>query len=112
MVDLDSNPTKLIEVVETGRQLLMTRGSLTTFSVANDVSKCFAIILVMFASTYPILGKLNIMRLNPASAGAWRCVSTPRRLRAPLKRDDDAAAIPPRQVPARSAMRAQAPANR
>jgi K+-transporting ATPase ATPase B chain len=68
MVDLDSNPTKLIEVVETGKQLLMTRGALTTFSVANDVSKYFAIIPVMFASTYPALAKLNIMHLNPATA--------------------------------------------
>ncbi len=68
MVDLDSNPTKLIEVVETGKQLLMTRGALTTFSIANDVSKYFAIIPVMFASTYPVLGKLNIMGLNPATA--------------------------------------------
>ncbi len=68
MVDLDSNPTKLIEVVETGKQLLMTRGALTTFSVANDVSKYFAIIPVMFAGTYPVLGKLNIMGLNPGTA--------------------------------------------
>jgi len=68
MVDLDSNPTKLIEVVETGKQLLMTRGSLTTFSIANDVSKYFAIIPVMFASTYPVLGKLNIMHLSPGTA--------------------------------------------
>jgi K+-transporting ATPase ATPase B chain len=68
MVDLDSNPTKLIEVVETGKQLLMTRGALTTFSIANDVSKYFAIIPVMFAATYPVLGKLNIMRLAPETA--------------------------------------------
>jgi K+-transporting ATPase ATPase B chain len=69
MVDLDSNPTKLIEIVETGKQLLMTRGSLTTFSIANDVSKYFAIIPAAFASTYPVLGKLNIMDLKtPASA--------------------------------------------
>ena len=65
MVDLDSNPTKLIEVVEIGKQLLMTRGALTTFSIANDVSKYFAIIPVAFATTYPILGVLNIMQLNP-----------------------------------------------
>ena len=64
MVDLDSNPTKLIEVVEIGKQLLMTRGALTTFSIANDVSKYFAIIPVAFATTYPILGVLNIMQLN------------------------------------------------
>ncbi len=69
MVDLDSNPTKLIEVVETGKQLLMTRGALTTFSIANDVSKYFAIIPAAFVSTYPVLDKLNIMRLaTPASA--------------------------------------------
>jgi K+-transporting ATPase ATPase B chain len=68
MVDLDSNPTKLIEVVQIGKQLLMTRGSLTTFSIANDVAKYFAIIPVAFASTYPLLDKLNIMRLNPATA--------------------------------------------
>ena len=63
MIDLESNPTKLIEIVEIGKQLLMTRGSLTTFSIANDVSKYFAIIPAAFASTYPQLGVLNIMRL-------------------------------------------------
>jgi K+-transporting ATPase ATPase B chain len=69
MVDLDSNPTKLIEIVEIGKQLLMTRGALTTFSLANDVAKYFAIIPAAFASTYPVLGKLNIMRLaTPQSA--------------------------------------------
>ncbi len=68
MVDLDSNPTKLIEVVQIGKQLLMTRGSLTTFSIANDVAKYFAIIPVAFAATYPQLDALNIMRLNPATA--------------------------------------------
>jgi K+-transporting ATPase ATPase B chain len=69
MVDLDSNPTKLIEVVAIGKQLLITRGSLTTFSILNDVSKYFAIIPAMFAATYPELDKLNIMRLhNPQSA--------------------------------------------
>lgn len=69
MVDLDSNPTKLIEIVEIGKQLLMTRGSLTTFSISNDVSKYFAIIPAAFASTYPQLGALNIMRLaTPQSA--------------------------------------------
>ncbi len=61
MVDLDSNPTKLIEIVEIGKQLLMTRGSLTTFSIANDVAKYFAIIPAAFASTYPALGALNVM---------------------------------------------------
>jgi K+-transporting ATPase ATPase B chain len=69
MVDLDSNPTKLIEVVEIGKQLLMTRGSLTTFSIANDVAKYFAIIPAMFAAAYPELNKLNIMGLaSPESA--------------------------------------------
>jgi K+-transporting ATPase ATPase B chain len=69
MVDLDSNPTKLIEIVEIGKQLLITRGALTTFSLANDVSKYFAIIPAAFASTYPVLDQLNVMRLaTPASA--------------------------------------------
>ncbi|MDX6332242.1 MAG: potassium-transporting ATPase ATP-binding subunit, partial [Streptomycetaceae bacterium] len=69
MVDLDSNPTKLIEIVEIGKQLLITRGSLTTFSIANDVAKYFAIIPAMFATAYPGLDKLNIMRLHsPTSA--------------------------------------------
>ncbi|HEY4099810.1 MAG TPA: potassium-transporting ATPase subunit KdpB [Gemmatimonadales bacterium] len=69
MVDLDSNPTKLIEIVEIGKQLLMTRGSLTTFSIANDVAKYFAIIPAMFAATYPVLNTLNVMRLHsPESA--------------------------------------------
>jgi potassium-transporting ATPase ATP-binding subunit len=69
MVDLDSNPTKLIEIVEIGKQLLMTRGSLTTFSIANDVAKYFAIIPAMFAATYPALNTLNVMRLHsPQSA--------------------------------------------
>src|SRR5450830_874061 len=69
MVDLDSNPTKLIEIVEIGKQMLMTRGSLTTFSIANDVAKYFAIIPAMFATTYPQLAALDIMHLNnPSSA--------------------------------------------
>ena len=69
MVDLDSNPTKLIEIVEIGKQLLMTRGALTTFSIANDVAKYFAIIPAAFAATYPALGALNFMRLaTPESA--------------------------------------------
>jgi K+-transporting ATPase ATPase B chain len=69
MIDLDSNPTKLLEVVETGKQMLMTRGALTTFSIANDVAKYFAIIPAAFASTYPALGALNIMGLaTPESA--------------------------------------------
>jgi len=69
MVDLDSNPTKLIEVVETGKQMLMTRGSLTTFSIANDVAKYFAIIPAAFVTTYPQLSALNVMHLaSPSSA--------------------------------------------
>jgi K+-transporting ATPase ATPase B chain len=69
MVDLDSNPTKLIEVVETGKQMLMTRGALTTFSIANDIAKYFAIIPAAFASTYPQLNALNVMGLaTPQSA--------------------------------------------
>src|SRR5205823_7712509 len=69
MVDLDSNPTKLIEVVGIGKQLLMTRGALTTFSIANDVAKYFAILPAMFAGAFPVLTALNIMRLRtPESA--------------------------------------------
>ncbi len=68
MVDLDSNPTKLAEIVEIGKQLLMTRGALTTFSIANDVAKYFAIIPAAFASTYPQLWRLNIMGLGRHSA--------------------------------------------
>jgi K+-transporting ATPase ATPase B chain len=69
MVDLDSNPTKLIEIVEIGKQLLMTRGALTTFSIANDVAKYFAIIPAMFIAFYPQLQALNIMGLaTPESA--------------------------------------------
>jgi K+-transporting ATPase ATPase B chain len=69
MVDLDSNPTKLIEVVETGKQMLMTRGSLTTFSIANDIAKYFAIIPAAFVTTYPALSALNVMGLtSPSSA--------------------------------------------
>lgn len=69
MVDLDSNPTKLIEIVETGKQMLMTRGSLTTFSIANDIAKYFAIVPAAFVSTYPQLAALNVMGLStPASA--------------------------------------------
>jgi potassium-transporting ATPase ATP-binding subunit len=68
MVDLDSNPTKLIEIVETGKQMLMTRGALTTFSIANDVAKYFAIIPAAFASTYPELAALNIMHLGQGTA--------------------------------------------
>src|SRR5204862_1028617 len=69
MVDLDSNPTKLIEIVEIGKQMLMTRGSLTTFSIANDVAKYFAIIPAAFALTYPELKSLDVMHLaSPSSA--------------------------------------------
>jgi K+-transporting ATPase ATPase B chain len=69
MVDLDSNPTKLIEVVEIGKQLLMTRGALTTFSIANDIAKYFAIIPAMFVAFYPQLQVLNVMGLaTPQSA--------------------------------------------
>jgi potassium-transporting ATPase ATP-binding subunit len=69
MVDLDSNPTKLIEIVEIGKQLLITRGALTTFSVANDVAKYFAIIPAMFAGAFPVLNVLNVMHLRtPESA--------------------------------------------
>jgi K+-transporting ATPase ATPase B chain len=69
MVDLDSNPTKLIEIVEIGKQLLITRGALTTFSIANDVAKYFAIIPAMFVVAYPSLDTLNVMRLHsPESA--------------------------------------------
>jgi len=69
MVDLDSSPTKLLDIVTIGKQMLITRGSLTTFSIANDVSKYFAIIPAAFASTYPALGALNVMHLHsPTSA--------------------------------------------
>ena len=69
MVDLDSDPTKLIEIVEIGKQLLITRGALTTFSIANDLAKYFAILPAMFAAIYPGLDQLNIMRLHsPTSA--------------------------------------------
>ena len=69
MVDLDSNPTKLIEIVEIGKQLLITRGALTTFSIANDVAKYFAIIPAMFAGVFPVLNALNVMHLaTPHSA--------------------------------------------
>ena len=69
MVDLDSNPTKLIQIVEIGKQLLITRGALTTFSIANDVAKYFAMLPAMFSIAFPALGKLNILHLNsPQSA--------------------------------------------
>ncbi|KAK0348949.1 hypothetical protein LTR94_035111, partial [Friedmanniomyces endolithicus] len=69
MVDLDSNPTKLLEIVEIGKQMLMTRGALTTFSISNDIAKYFAIVPAMFVATYPSLDALNVMGLaSPASA--------------------------------------------
>ena len=74
MVDLDSNPTKLIEVVEVGKQLLITRGSLTTFSIANDVAKYFAIIPAMFVVVYPKLNVLNVMHLNGVHAAILSAV--------------------------------------
>jgi K+-transporting ATPase ATPase B chain len=70
MIDLDSNPTKLIDIVEIGKQLLMTRGALTTFSIANDIAKYFAIIPAAFVSTYPALAALNIMGLKNAVLSA------------------------------------------
>jgi K+-transporting ATPase ATPase B chain len=74
MVDLDSNPTKLIEIVEIGKQMLMTRGSLTTFSIANDVAKYFAIIPAAFVSTYPQLSALNVMGLNSPNSAVMSAV--------------------------------------
>ncbi|MDP3562068.1 MAG: potassium-transporting ATPase subunit KdpB [Legionellaceae bacterium] len=74
LIDLDSNPTKLIEVVEIGKQLLMTRGSLTTFSMANDVAKYFAILPAAFATTYPALDKLNIMHLSTSHSAVMSAV--------------------------------------
>ena len=74
MVDLDSDPTKLIEVVMIGKQLLITRGAVTTFSVANDVAKYFAIIPAMFAATYPELGALNVMRLGTSESAILAAV--------------------------------------
>jgi K+-transporting ATPase ATPase B chain len=74
MVDLDSSPTKLIDIVEIGKQLLITRGALTTFSIANDVAKYFAIIPAMFAATYPQLKALNIMGLHSAQSAVLSAV--------------------------------------
>jgi potassium-transporting ATPase ATP-binding subunit len=74
MVDLDSNPTKLIEVVAIGKQLLITRGALTTFSIANDIAKYFAIIPAMFMVTYPALGRLNVMRLHSSESAVLAAV--------------------------------------
>lgn len=74
MVDLDSNPTKLIEVVEIGKQMLMTRGALTTFSISNDVAKYFAILPAAFAGTYPQLAALNVMALGTGSSAILSAV--------------------------------------
>ena len=74
MVDLDSNPTKLIEIVEIGKQLLITRGALTTFSIANDVAKYFAIIPAMFMVSFPQLAGLNVMRLHSADSAILSAV--------------------------------------
>ena len=74
MVDLDSNPTKLLSVVRIGKQMLMTRGALTTFSIANDVSKYFAIIPAAFAASYPALGALNVMRLHSPTTAVLSAV--------------------------------------
>jgi K+-transporting ATPase ATPase B chain len=74
MVDLDSNPTKLIEVVEIGKQLLITRGSLTTFSIANDIAKYFAIIPAMFAGVLPALDRLNVMDLDSSRSAILAAV--------------------------------------
>ena len=97
MVDLDSNPTKLIEVVEIGKQLLITRGSLTTFSIANDVAKYFAIIPAMFAGVLPALDALNVMRLDIAALGD----PLGRHLQRPDHRGADPAGPARREVPGR-----------
>ena len=74
MVDLDSNPTKLLSIVEIGKQMLMTRGALTTFSIANDLAKYFAIIPAAFVVTYPALGALNVMRLHSPTTAVMSAV--------------------------------------
>lgn len=74
MVDLDSNPTKLLEIVEIGKQMLMTRGSLTTFSISNDIAKYFAIIPAAFVTTYPQLKALDIMHLSSPSSAIMSAV--------------------------------------
>ena len=105
MVDLDSNPTKLLEIVETGKQLLMTRGSLTTFSIANDVAKYFAIIPAMFVTTYPQLAALNVMGLaSPSSAILSAVIFNAHRHRLP-----DPAGAEGREVPRHRRRRAAAP---
>ena len=95
MVDLDSNPTKLIEIVEIGKQLLITRGSLTTFSIANDMAKYFAIIPAMFQGVFPQLKTLNIMRLNNPHSAILSAVI----FNAHHHRDADPARAPGREVP-------------
>ena len=105
MVDLDSNPTKLLEVVETGKQLLMTRGSLTTFSIANDVAKYFAIIPAAFATTYPQLAALDVMRLASPTLGD----PVGGDLQRARHRLPDPAGAEGREVPARARRRAAAP---
>lgn len=74
MVDLDSNPTKLIEIVAIGKQLLMTRGALTTFSISNDIAKYFAIIPAMFAGVFPVLNALNVMHLHNAQSAVLSAI--------------------------------------
>lgn len=74
MVDLDSNPTKLLSIVEIGKQMLMTRGALTTFSIANDLAKYFAIIPAAFVATYPALGALNVMGLHSPTTAVMSAV--------------------------------------
>ena len=99
MVDLDSNPTKLIEIVEIGKQLLITRGSLTTFSIANDVAKYFAIIPAMFVGVFPALDRLNVMNLADAALGD----PLGRHLQRPGHRGPDPAGPAGREVPGRRA---------
>ena len=96
MVDLDSNPTKLIEIVEIGKQLLITRGSLTTFSIANDVAKYFAIIPAMFVGAFPALDALNVMQLDTPRVGD----PLGRHLQRADHRRADPARAPRRPVPA------------
>ena len=80
MVDLDSDPTKILEVVEIGKQLLITRGSLTTFSIANDIAKYFAIIPAMFMAAIPQLGVLNIMHLSTQNSAILSAIDSLMRL--------------------------------
>ncbi len=101
MVDLDSNPTKLIEIVEIGKQLLMTRGALTTFSIANDVAKYFAIIPAMFMVAFPQLAALNVMRLHSADSAILAAVI----FNAIIIVAADPAGAARREVPRRSRLR-------